>query len=108
MGDEIIQSLARRLQNILHGSYSRLFEGGELYKLEIDEFAFLFNFEMEDSRVHRTAEVILEQINDFPFLVGDTEITITITLGVASLSELLLPFLLLSGHPVSSPRPIWP
>ncbi len=91
MGDEIIQSLARRLQEILHGSYARLFEGGELYKLEIDEFAYLFNFEMEDSRISRTAEVILEQINDFPFLVENTEITITITLGIASRSDILFP-----------------
>lgn len=91
MGDEVIQSLSRRLQEILHGNYSRLFEGGELYKLEIDEFAFLFNFEMEDSRIRRTAEVILAHVNDHPFLVEDTEITITITLGVASMSKEFFP-----------------
>ena len=91
MGDEIIQSLALRLQDLLQGNYYRLFEGGELYKLEIDEFAFLFNFELEDSRIRRTAEVVLEQINDNPFYVGDTEITITVTMGVASVSDMLLP-----------------
>jgi diguanylate cyclase (GGDEF)-like protein len=87
VGDAVIQSLAKRLKSLVRSSHSRLFEGVSLYKLEIDEFSFLFNHSSDIERVSRTADIILEMVNDYPFQVENTEITITITLGIASLSD---------------------
>jgi len=84
VGDAVILSLAKRLKSLARSSHSRLFEGVELYKLEIDEYAFLFNYSLGDDRIRRTADVIIEMINDYPFQVNETEITVTITLGIAS------------------------
>jgi diguanylate cyclase (GGDEF)-like protein len=84
VGDAVIFSLAKRLRSLTQSSHSRLFEGVELYKLEIDEFAFLFNFSLGEDRILRVAEVIIEMVNDYPFQVNDAEITITITVGIAS------------------------
>ena len=87
VGDAVIFSLAKRLKSLARSSHSRLFEGVELYKLEIDEFAFLFNYSLEDERICRTAEVIIEMVNDYPFQVNEAEITVTITVGIASVIE---------------------
>jgi len=87
VGDAVIQSLAKRLRSLARSSHSRLFDGVELYKLEIDEFAFLFNYSPDIERVHRTADIIIEMVNDYPFQVENTEITITITLGVATVND---------------------
>ena len=84
VGDAVILSLAKRLKSLVRSSHSRLFEGVELYKLEIDEYAFLFNYSLGDERIRRTADVIIEMVNDYPFQVNEAEITITITLGIAS------------------------
>lgn len=94
VGDAVIQSLAKRLRSLTRSSHSRLFEGVSLYKLEIDEFAFLFNHSSDLDRVRQTADIIIEMVNDYPFEVDNTEITITISLGIASLtdSELLKEF----------------
>lgn len=87
VGDAVIQSLSKRLKSLVRSSHSRLFEDVELYKLEIDEFAFLFNHAPDIERVHRTAEIIIEMVNDYPFQLENTEITITITIGVASFTD---------------------
>jgi diguanylate cyclase (GGDEF)-like protein len=84
VGDAVILSLAKRLKSLARSSHSRLFEGVDLYKLEIDEFAFLFNYSQDEERIRRTADVIIEMVNDYPFQVNETEITITISLGIAS------------------------
>jgi len=84
VGDAVILSLAKRLKSLARSSHSRLFEGVELYKLEIDEYAFLFNYSLDDDRIRRTADVIIEMVNDYPFQVNETDITVTITLGIAS------------------------
>ncbi|MDC7235942.1 MAG: EAL domain-containing protein [Spirochaetales bacterium] len=87
VGDAVIQSLAKRLRSLARSSYSRLFEGVKLYKLEIDEFAFLFNYPLDTERLNRTADIIVEMVNDYPFQVENAEITVTVTLGIAVLSE---------------------
>ncbi|MDC7239664.1 MAG: bifunctional diguanylate cyclase/phosphodiesterase [Spirochaetales bacterium] len=83
MGDAVLESLGRRLKSLARSSYSRLFENVQLYKLEADEFAFLFSSTLEDDRIYRTADIIVEMVNDYPFQVNSSDITITITIGLA-------------------------
>ncbi len=88
MGDAVLESLAKRLKSLALSSYSRLFEDVRLYKLEVDEFAFLFTGSLEQDRVQRTADIIIEMVNDYPFQVNKSDITITITIGLAVSGDL--------------------
>jgi len=82
IGDLVLKETASRLQKY-QDSFSY-----QLYKMPSDEFALLFNYEMEKERLIEIVKIISNEINEIPYNLDEYEINVHVTLGIARGSDI--------------------